>query len=219
MFVAKRMSRNVVTVKPDTTLWAAQETMRGHNVRQVPVVSQDSRLVGILSEHDIREAVSPMTLLPGADRQTIDEILRTTPVERVMTRRVVAATVDDTMEDAMVLLHDFRVNALPVVDAAGRVVGIVTRTDALKAFLEVLGAGDISSRLEVVVPDRPGALARVVEVIKRFDVNITSVLTARHGEPGHRALFFRVATINAAPIKDALRREGFRVLEAKDFLP
>lgn len=219
MFVAKRMKRNVVTVSPSDSLLAAREKIRGHNIHQLPVVSADGKLVGILSNRDIREAVLPAALIPGSGARTAEEVLRDTKVESVMTRKVVTATLDDTMEDAMVLLHDFRVNALPVVDENGRVAGIITRTDALKAFLDALGVGEISSRLEVVVPDKPGALARVVEVIKSFNVNITSVLTTGLAEKGKRAIFFRVATINVGPIKEAIRRAGFPVLEPKDFRP
>ncbi|MDO8395650.1 MAG: CBS domain-containing protein, partial [Dietzia sp.] len=48
---------------------------------------------------------------------------------------------------AIVLLHDFRVNALPVVDAEGKVAGIITRTDVMEAFIDALGVGEVSSRL------------------------------------------------------------------------
>lgn len=219
MFVAKRMQRTVITVSPTTSLLAARKTMRGHNIHQVPVVSGDGNLVGILSNHDIRETVLPVALLPGGGGEKAEEVLRNTPVERVMTRKVVTATLDDTMEDAMVLLHDFRVNALPVVDEAGRVAGIITRTDALRAFLDALGIGEISSRLEVLVPDKPGGLAQVVTIIKSFNVNITSVLTSGHADEGKRAIFFRVATLNVGPIKEAIRQAGFPILEAKDFRP
>ncbi len=219
MFVAKRMQRNVVTVPQSASLLSARETMRGHNIHQVPVVSEEGKLVGILSNHDIREAILPAALLPGAGGDRAEEVLRNTPVEKAMTRKIVTATLDDTMEDAMVLLHDFRVNALPVVDGNGRVAGIITRTDALQAFLDALGVGEISSRIEVVVPDRPGGLARVVDIIKGFNVNITSVLTSGHAEEGKRAIFFRVATINVGPIKESIRQAGYPILEAKDFRP
>ena len=69
--------------------------------------------------------------------------MKSTPVERVMTRKVITATLNDTLEDAIVLLHDFRVNALPVVDAAGKIAGIITRTDVLEAFIEALGVGEV----------------------------------------------------------------------------
>ena len=130
---------------------------------------------------------------------------------------MVTATVNDSLEDAITLLHDSRVNALPVVDNEGRVAGIITRTDVIKAFIEALGMGEISSRLEVVVPDIPGSLVGVMTVIKSFHVNITSILTSGHTEPGKRAVFFRIATLNVGPIRKALQEAGYQILHPGDF--
>lgn len=218
MFVARRMKKNIVTVTPSVSLFDVQGTMRGHNVRQIPVVSEDGTLLGILSDRDIRAAVLPAGLVPGFTEEEAIKFLKSTPVERVMTRKVVTATLNDTLEDAIVLLHDFRVNALPVVDSAGKVAGIITRTDVLEAFIEVLGVGEVSSRLEVIVPDRPGTLAQLASIIGSFHANITSVLSTRHVEEGKRANFFRVATLNLGPIRKAIEEAGFEILDPSKFL-
>ncbi|MEK6779871.1 MAG: CBS and ACT domain-containing protein [Candidatus Deferrimicrobiota bacterium] len=217
MFVVRRMQRNIVTVAPDASLYEARELMRGHNVHQLPVTGGNGKLVGILSNRDVREASLSVALLRGATEKEAEDLLRNTPVEKVMTRKVVTATVDDTLEDTVVLLHDFRVNSLPVVDGQGRVAGIISRTDVLKAFIDVLGVGEVSSRLEVVVPDRPGGLAQIMTIIKGFNVNITSVLTTGAPEEGKRAIFFRVATQNVVPLKQAIREAGFRILDPSSF--
>lgn len=217
MFVVRRMHSNVVTVSPSDSLLEARERMRGHNVHQLPVTGENGKLVGILSKHDIREATLPVALLHGPTAKEAEDLLRETPVAKVMTRRVVTATLMDTLEDAIVLMHDFRVNALPVLDEQGKVVGIISRSDALKAFIEALGVGEVSSRLEVVVPDRPGGLAQVVSIVKAFNVNITSILTTGHAEEGKRAIFFRVATLNIVPIKKAIQEAGFRILDPLSF--
>jgi len=217
MFVTRRMKRNVATVSPSASLQEARRLMRGHNVRQLPVTVEDNKLTGILSDRDIREAMLPVGLLPGASEKEMEEMLANTPVEKVMTRKVVTATVTDSLVDAIVLLHDFRINALPVVDDNGRVAGIITRTDILKAFIEALGVGEISSRLEVLVPDVPGALVELVTIIKTFHVNITSILTTGTTEPEKRAVFFRLATLNVGPIRKAIQEAGYQILDPKDF--
>jgi len=213
MFVARRMQKSIVTVPPSASLAEAQEQMRGNNIRQIPVTLEDGKLVGILADRDIRGAVLPAGLVPGFSIEEAEKFLRNTPVERVMTRKVVTATLTDTLEDAIVLLHDFRVNALPVVDAEGKAVGIISRTNVLEAFIDVLGVGEVSSRLEVVVPDKPGTLAQLVSIISSFHVNITSVLATGHVEVGKRANFFRIATLNTAPIKKAIEEAGFEILD------
>jgi acetoin utilization protein AcuB len=217
MFVVRRMQRNVVTIPPGASLFEARERMRRHNIHQLPVTGENGKLIGILSNRDIREATLPVALLRGATEKEAEDLLKETLVEKVMTRKVVTSTLADTLEDALVLLHDFRVNSLPVLDKEGRVAGIISRTDVLKAFIEVLGVGEISSRLEVVVPDRPGGLSQIVSIIKGFNVNITSVLTTGHAEEGKRAIFFRVATLNVAPLKKAIQEAGFQILDSLSF--
>ncbi len=218
MFVARRMKKNIVTVTPSISLFEAQGRMREHAVRQIPVVSEDGTLLGIVSDRDIRTAVLPAGLVPGFTAGEAEKSMKSTPVERVMTRKVVTATITDTLEDAIVLLHDFRVNALPVVDGAGKVAGIITRTDVLEAFIDTLGVGEVSSRLEVVVPDRPGALAQLAAIIGSFHVNITSVLSIRHVEAEKRANFLRIATLNIGPIRKAIEDAGFEILDPARFL-
>jgi acetoin utilization protein AcuB len=217
MFVTRRMRRNVATIVPSASLEEARRLMRKEGVRQLPVTGEDDELVGIVSDRDIREAMLPVRLLPGSSEKEMEKILAGTPVEKVMTRKVVTATVNDSLEDAIVLLHDFRINALPVLDDKGRVAGIITRTDVLKAFIEALGVGEISSRLEVVVPDVPGSLVGVMTIIKSFHVNITSILTTGHTEAGKRAVFFRISTLNVGPIRKALQEAGYRILDPADF--
>jgi acetoin utilization protein AcuB len=217
MFVSRRMQRNVVTVSPGDSLGEARERMRSRNVHQLPVTSEAGMLVGIVSDRDIRGATLPAALLPGRPQEELDRILRETPVEKIMTRKVVTATLQDALEDAIVLLHDFRVNALPVVDDRGRVAGIITRGDILRAFIEALGVGEISSRLEVLVPDKPGMLADILAILKSFHVNITSVLTTGHDAEGMRAVFLRIRTLNIAPIRKAIEEAGFRILDPLSF--
>jgi acetoin utilization protein AcuB len=218
MFVARRMKAQIVTVAPSASLFEAQSRMREHTIRQMPVVSEDSTLLGIISDRDIRAAVLPAGLVPGFSAREAERFMKETSVERAMTHKVITATLTDTLEDAITLLHDFRMNALPVVDDAGKVVGIITRTDVLEAFIDVLGMGEVSSRLEVVVPDRPGTLAQLATIIGSFHVNITSVLTTRHDEEGKRANYFRIATLNIGPIRKAIEDAGFEILDASHFL-
>jgi acetoin utilization protein AcuB len=217
MFVARRMKKNIVTAAPSASLFEARRRMLEHTIPQLPVVSEDGTLVGIVSDRDIRAAVLPAGLVPGFTAGEAERFMKSTPVERVMTRKVVTAALTDTLEDAIVLLHDFRVNALPVVDSAGKVAGIISRTDVLEAFIDAFGVGEVSSRLEVVVPDRPGMLAQLAAIIGSFHVNITSVLSIPH-EEGKRADFLRVATMNVGPIRKAIEEAGFEILDPSKFI-
>ncbi|MEW6719184.1 MAG: CBS and ACT domain-containing protein [Thermodesulfobacteriota bacterium] len=218
MFVARRMQKNPVTMSPATSLYEAQEMMRARRILQIPVTSEDGRLVGILSDRDIRGTVLPVGMIPGFTAEEAEKFLKNTPVERVMTRKVITATLTDTLEDAIGLLLNYKINSLPVVDDENRVVGIISRTNVLEAFIEVTGMGVVSSRLDVVVPDKPGALAQLVGIISSFQVNITSVLTTGHLESGAMTNFLRIATLNVGPIRKAIEEAGFELLDPSKFL-
>ncbi len=218
MFVARRMQKNPVTMSPSASLFEAQEKMRMRAIHQIPVVSEDGKLVGILSDRDIRATVLPVGMIPGFTAEEAEKFLKNTPVEKFMKRKVIVATLTDTLEDAIGLLYNFKINALPVVDRDDKVVGIISRTNVLEAFIEVIGMDEVSSRLDVVVPDKPGSMAQVFSVISSFHVNITSILTTGHLGPGKRTCYFRIGTLNVGPIRKALEEAGFEILDPSTFL-
>jgi len=217
MFVARSMQKKPVTMLSTMSLFDAQELMRVKKIQQIPVVSEEGKLAGILSDRDIRGAVLPVGMIPGFTAEEAEKFLKNTPAEKVMTRNVYFATLTDTLEDAIGMLYNFKINALPVVDDENHVVGIISRTDILEAFIETIGMGKISSRIDVVVPDRPGAIAQIVGIISSFHVNITSILTLGDIEGGAMTSFFRVATLNINPIRKAIEEAGFEILDASKY--
>lgn len=213
MFVKRRMTKKVITIGKDEPLLEAKMRMNRRRVNQLPVMDGD-KLVGIISKRDIQSATIPLIMLGEETEKKIRQILETTPVEKIMVKNPVTAHVTDTLEDAVILMHDHRVNSLPVLDNEGKLVGIITKTDILEAFMEALGVNEVSQRLEVIVEDRPGALAEVVNTIKKFNVNLISVMTTPLKEKKKRVVYLRVATLNVIPIKKALSQKGIYVLEA-----
>jgi len=213
MFVARRMQKNPVTMSPAMSLFEAQELMNEKKIHQIPVVSEDGVLAGIISDYDIRAAFLPVGLIPGFTAEEAEKFLKNTPVAKVMKQKVHAATLTDTLEDAVGMLYSFKINALPVVDDDNRVVGIISRTNILEAFIETIGMGRASSRIDVVIPNRPGAIAQVVGIISSFHVNITSILTMGHADDEKLTGFFRVSTLNVSPIRKAIETEGFELLD------
>ncbi len=209
MLVQKRMSRDPIAVSPDDTLAHALRLTRAHRIRHLPVVSGGA-LAGILSDRDIRTAMpSPLTVA-DADRA---DFLERTRVAEVMTREVITAGPMDTVEDAARLLHRHRVGSLPVVDARGGLLGILTESDIITAFVEMLGGSGASSRLEVALPDRPGELARVVRVVgEDLRLNITSLMVVpTRDERGRRTVILHVGTIDPREVMAALERAGYEV--------
>ena len=115
------MSRQLVTVTSDTPLSEARHLLAEHRIRRLPVIA-GRRLVGIVSDRDVRSASA------SHDR---------TPVAQIMTRNVVTVTSQMRVDEAARIMLDGRFGGLPVVDG-GELTGIVTETDLLRALIDVL---------------------------------------------------------------------------------
>jgi acetoin utilization protein AcuB len=205
MLVKSHMTRDPVAASPADSLAHALKLTREHRIRHLPVVEK-GELVGILSDRDIRLAMpSPLTVA-DADRAAF---LERTPLAEVMTRDVITAGPYDTVEDAARQLCRHRIGALPVVDAHGRLLGMVSETDVLNAFAEVLAAGGPSSRLEVSLSDRPGELARALHIVgEELRLNLTSLMVLPQGEDGRKTAIMHVATIDPREAIEALEAAG-----------
>jgi len=174
MLVRERMSKHVLTVKPNAPVDETLRRMRLEKVRRFPVVDNEGRLVGIVSERDLLYAApSPATSLSVYELHYLYSRIK---VEQVMTRDVVTVNYDDPIEEAARLMVDHRIGGLPVM-REGELVGIITETDIFKAFMEMLGARDQGIRITVSCHDKRGELAAITSAIARLGGNIISLST------------------------------------------
>lgn len=208
--VKDSMSRDVVVLSPQTTAAEALAVCRERRIRHLPVL-EEARLVGIVSDRDLRSATPA---LGDPDRASALENIR---VSEVMAREVTTARPDDPIEVAANCMREEKIGCLPVVEA-DRLVGIVTASDVMKALVYLVGANEPGSRLEVAMPDRPGTLAGVAGIFGELGINIVSVATGPQQDPPPgepvpwRVVVFRIDTINPADATDILKRAGYIVL-------
>ncbi len=130
MQVAKWMKPHPHSIKPRDTIHHAREVMEEHRINQLPVV-QDGRLVGIVTDRDLRDAF-PSVLADPTRKAAPDPHAVT--VDSVMTANVLTLGPGDDIVVAAETMRRERVGAIPIVDA-GRLVGIVTRSDLLGALI------------------------------------------------------------------------------------
>lgn len=204
--VKDSMAREVTTLSPGDTAGDALALCRERRIRHLPVL-EDGRLVGIVSDRDLRSA-TPVFGDP-ARAAALSEVR----VGDVMAREVVTAEPDDPIDEAANTMRERRINCLPVLEG-GQLVGIVTSSDVMESLVYLLGAHEPGSRMEVVVPDRPGTLAGVAGLIGELGINIISVVTGPRTEedPPSRVAIFRVDTINPSHAADVLEKAGYVVL-------
>lgn len=203
MLVRSRMTRDVVTASPDTLLAQALELTRTHRIRHLPVV-ESGRLVGIVSDRDLRFAHPPVWV---EDADAMRRALHEHTISEIMTSPVVTIAPDVPVEEAARVLQSHPFGCLPVVDD-GALVGIITESDILRALAELMGPGGITSRMEVLMPNRPGELARVIRVIGiEMRINIAGIFAPVVEEHCHAVMHLQTAS--AAPVVEALRKMGY----------
>jgi acetoin utilization protein AcuB len=190
------MVTDLVTVSPEESSRKAYQLMRDRRFRHLPVVDR-GRLVGVLSERDLR----PALLSPGLAEATVREL---------MSETLTTVAPDASVEDAASLLVVKKIGCLPVVDG-DRLVGIVTETDLLAVLVELLGLLTESTRLDVRIPGGLEAYERMVEIIRGHQGRILSV-GAVPEEGGATICSVRLAPCDARPLAEALARAGFDVL-------
>jgi acetoin utilization protein AcuB len=201
MLVREIMTRPAVAIGPEEPIGDVTALMQQRDVRHFPVL-EDGRLVGIVSDRDLRTV--------GADHPAARPgVGRTDPVRALMTRQVWTAHPLDPVDEAASLLRRHAIGALPVL-RDGELVGIVSAHDLLDALVTMTGADRGSSRLEVELPDRPGALAGLLDRIASRGAHVASVLTTRH-EPDATGFVLRVGTMDARGLANALREAGYEV--------
>ena len=137
MRVSNLMSPVPVTVDPGTPVLDARRIMQEHRIRHL-LVTEDERLVGMVTDRDIRLSLpSPATTLSVWE---INALLARLAVREVMTKTVIVVGPDRDAADAAAILLSEKIGALPIVDGT-RLVGIVTETDFLRAFVESSASG------------------------------------------------------------------------------
>jgi acetoin utilization protein AcuB len=206
MLVQDIMKSTLVTISPRTTLPDAVKLTRERGIRHLPVLDGD-KLVGIVSDRDLKRAMaSSATALEAHElRYLLDRV----KVAEIMTRAVVTIGPAFPVEEAARVMVKEKISALPVTDG-GRLVGIVTETDVVELFVRALGAGEPSSRLDVVLGRDRTALTEMVETLERAGVPISSVMTLVDAR-GSREAIVRIATINPAGAVRALEAKGYEI--------
>jgi len=196
MLVQKRMTKEPVTITADVFLSEAQEKMRKGGFRRLPVVST-GKLVGILTDRDLRAHTGYL------DR---------TKVNGVMTEKVRTVGSSTTLEEAAQILLKYQISGLPVVDE-GRLVGIITTSDVMKAFLDTMGASQpATTRIDFILEGEEHGLSEASRVVSREGGEILGIGTYREKLGENPVCYLRLRSGDPERIAESLRRGGFNVL-------
>ncbi len=212
MLVREWMTPDPVTIGPDTPVLEAIKLLKEKGFRRLPIV-EGGRLVGIVTDKDLKDAMpSKATTLSVWE---LNYLLSKLTVSEVMAKPVITVQADEPLEEAALLMEEYKVGGLPVLEG-DRLVGMITITDVLRAFIEVMGMKEGGVRITFDVPDRPGALAQAAQAVP--PANIVSVATAGKHD-GMRRIVMRVTGEDAEGVPGRLKAAGETVVDVRKTEP
>jgi acetoin utilization protein AcuB len=208
-FVEKWMTKDVITVRPHEKIIDAFELMQGRGIRHLPVI-EDGELKGLVTDRDIRLALIPSPLSAPEDRMYHLGALER--VDEIMTADLITVEPNTTIEEAAKLMAKYKIGAVPVV-AKGQLVGILTETDILRVFIEMLETIQSSSRIDVVLGEKPSALDEVYGLLQSSQVKVISVSMSPKETAGSPIYSFRIQRTPVEPLVHKLEKAGYRVVQ------
>jgi acetoin utilization protein AcuB len=211
MFVVEKwMTRDVITVPPHQKIIDAFELMQGRGIRHLPII-EEGELKGLVTDRDIRLALIPSPLSTPEDR--VYHLGALERVDEIMTSDLITVEPHTTIEEAAKLMAKYKIGAVPVV-FQGKLVGILTETDILRVFIEMLETIQSSSRIDIVLGDKPSPLDEVYRLLQASHVEVISVSMSPEGKAGSPIYSFRIRRTLVEPLVDKLEKAGYRVVQA-----
>lgn len=205
MLIREWMTQDVITVTPDTSMMKASKILKENRIRRLPVVDAEGRLIGIVSDRDIKEASpSKATTL---DMHELYYLLSEIKVKDIMTRDPFTVRADDTVETVALNMIEKRIGGLPVIDDAGKLVGIISDSDVFKVLITITGVRHGGVQFAFELENTPGTLKPIVDTLREHNARIISILTSMDDSNGPtRRVYIRILPMD--------RAEENRIIEA-----
>jgi acetoin utilization protein AcuB len=202
------MTTDLVTVEPEVPIFQAQKLMREHQVRKLPVVSND-KLVGMVT-HDLFMEISP-SKATGFSIQEMHYLLTAMKVKEIMDKNPVTVSPDMPFEDALNLGQQKGNTGFPVMENA-KLVGIITNGDIIRLLSSFLGLGEDGVRITIErLGARLGELNDIIAIVDRHRAPILSIMTKSGKETKDLIAVMRLKVKDATAIVEELGSTGFKV--------
>ncbi len=204
MLIQKWMSSPVVTIEPGANMPMAHRLMEKHNIHSLPVI-QDSRLVGILTDRELKKAsASDATSL---DVYELAYLLQRIKISQIMIMDPITVHTNMTLAEAADIFLRQKVSILPVMSEENLLVGIISPSDLSRAFLALTAYDRQGIQFGLQVEDRPGIAIAIAECIRSVGGRIASLIsTDNHVPDGHRQVYLRIYGLDHRKLGDLIAK-------------
>lgn len=202
MKIKSLMIPDPITITENATISAAIEMMKVNSIRHLPVVGKNMTLKGFVTLADLKQGLIP-SMIGGV---SLDDLMIKNPV---------TVGPDEDVEIAAQKIYKNKIGGMPVVKGS-KLVGIITVTDILGAFINMMGILTASSRIDVIVGEKSGSVKKVLQIINDNGGDIISVGMTANPKRSKRTYYFRLSPCKTTGIRKALEKDGFIVESAID---
>lgn len=194
MLVRNWMNPTVLSIEAKTSMAEAINLMKENKIKTLPVFDRGA-LVGVLTDRDLKRAsASDATLL---DIHELLYLLTRIKVRDIMSRNPITIPDNYTIEEAAEILRDHHISGAPVMDAQGRMAGMISQNDLFNALMSLTGIKRRGIHLAFEVQDRPGSIKDLTDIIRRYGGSMASILSSYDRAPqGARYVYIRAYQID-----------------------
>ncbi len=192
MLIRDWMTKNVISVSADTSVFKSSRLMKENDIRRLPVLDAHKKVIGIVSDRDIKDASpSKATTL---DTHELYYLLSELKVKDIMATKVVTISPLDTVETVAMLMEEGGFGGVPVVEEDGTLAGIITDHDIFKVLVHITGVRQGGLQLAFEMPDAPGTMRHIFDLLRNHQSSVISVLSSNNAveQTGMRHVFVRI---------------------------
>ncbi len=213
MLIASRMTINPITATPDMTIQAADAIMKQERIHILPVMDDNHKLVGIISEKDILKAMpSPVSTLSAYE---MNFLINELTVKKIMSRNPLTISTDTTVEEAARIMVDRHISCLPILEDS-KLVGIVTKTDMLKMLLEMFGSRNFGVRVECMLENRPGTLASLSKALADKNIQILTTAVLNGPDPSKAITIIKVQSSDKKTVTRIVEEYAIEIIDVRE---
>ncbi|HEB70826.1 MAG TPA: CBS domain-containing protein [Desulfobulbus sp.] len=213
MLIKDWMATAVLTVDANTSVMRATRIMKENNIRRLPVLSQ-GKLAGVVTDRDLKEASPSST--SDMDIHEMYYLLSEMKIKDVMTDKCITMHMDDTLEKAALVMLTEKISGIMILDADDNLVGLLSETDILRGFIHATGIQDGADQYVIDMPDAPGSVTRVIDILRNYDARVLSILTSFEDAPaGQKRVSIRISIDDdklTALEQDIMNLDNYRIV-------
>jgi acetoin utilization protein AcuB len=213
MFIADYMTADPLTITADVLIPEARRLLDDNHFRHLPVVDEEKKLIGVVTDRDLRSAYPSMAI----DDQTYAKIFETvaaTPVGEIMSTNCSCVSIEATLDDALLVFDRDKVGALPVVTEDDVVIGIFSIRDLTAAYKKLFGSAESGSSLIAVLDETKNhnSLSRIASILEEDKVRCTRLIKIGQ-KSGFDRIYMRVESSKVGNVHKHLQDSGFTLLK------